>query len=175
MHRPASTAGCILADIAVPDEVAIVGIDNDTLGQHLTRIQLSSVSQGTHQMGHTAAHLLHQMLGGARLGNTRIVVPPAGIQPRASSRREAAHGPQVMRALHYIRQYACQGIKTEQVASTWACPARRWRPISAANCSVPCTTKSCTTSWTGPALCCRKVNWPGQSWRSVRALARCST
>jgi LacI family transcriptional regulator len=108
---------CILADIAVPDEVAIVGIDNDTLGQHLTRIQLSSVSQGTHQMGHTAAHLLHQMLGGARLGGTRIVVPPAGIQPRASSRREAAHGPHVMRALHYIRQYACQGIKTEQVAA----------------------------------------------------------
>ncbi|MEP6826154.1 MAG: substrate-binding domain-containing protein, partial [Ramlibacter sp.] len=108
---------CILAGIAVPDEVSIVGIDNDTLGQHLTRIQLSSVSQGTQEMGRTAAHLLHQMLGGARLGGTRVVVPPAGINARASSRREPAHGPQVMRALHYIRQYACQGIKTEQVAA----------------------------------------------------------
>ena len=108
---------CILAGIAVPDEVSIVGIDNDTLGQHLTRIQLSSVSQGTQEMGHTAAHLLHQMLGGARLGGTRVIVPPAGIHTRASSRREPAHGPQVMRALHYIRQYACQGIKTEQVAA----------------------------------------------------------
>lgn len=108
---------CILAGIAVPDEVSIVGIDNDTLGQHLTRIQLSSVSQGTQEMGRTAAHLLHQMLGGARLGATRVVVPPAGIHARASSRREPAHGPQVMRALHYIRQYACQGIKTEQVAA----------------------------------------------------------
>ncbi|RZJ25335.1 MAG: DNA-binding transcriptional regulator [Haliea sp.] len=108
---------CILADIAVPDEVSIVGIDNDTLGQHLTRIQLSSVSQGTQEMGRTAAHLLHQMLGGARLGGTLVVVPPAGIHARASSRREPAHGPQVMRALHYIRQYACQGIKTDQVAT----------------------------------------------------------
>jgi len=108
---------CILAGIAVPDEVAIVGIDNDTLGQHLTRIQLSSVSQGTHEMGRTAAHLLHQMLGGARLGGTRTVVPPAGVHPRASTQCEAAHGPHVMRALHYIRQYACQGIKTEQVAA----------------------------------------------------------
>lgn len=108
---------CILAGIAVPDEVAIVGIDNDTLGQNLTRIELSSVSQGTQQMGKTAAHLMHQMLGGARLGGTRVVVPPEGIQVRASSKREAAHGPQVMRALHYIRQYACQGIKTEQVAA----------------------------------------------------------
>ncbi|CAN5634162.1 XylR family transcriptional regulator [soil metagenome] len=108
---------CILAGISVPDEVSIVGIDNDTLGQHLTRIQLSSVSQGTQEMGRTAAHLLHQMLGGARLGGTRVVVPPAGIHARASSRCEPAHGPQVMRALHYIRQYACQGIKTEQVAA----------------------------------------------------------
>lgn len=108
---------CILADIAVPDEVAIVGIDNDTLGQHLTRIELSSVCQGTQQMGRTAAHLLHQMLGGARLGSLRVVVPPTGIQVRASSMRAAAHGPQVMRALHYIRQYACQGIKTDQVAA----------------------------------------------------------
>jgi LacI family transcriptional regulator len=108
---------CIMADIAVPEEVAIVGIDNDTLGQHLTRIQLSSVSQGTQAMGHTAAHLLHQMLGGARMHGTRVVVPPGELHPRASSRREAVHGPQVMRALHYIRQYACQGIKTEQVAA----------------------------------------------------------
>ncbi|WP_298932758.1 DNA-binding transcriptional regulator [uncultured Ramlibacter sp.] len=108
---------CILAGLAVPDEVALVGIDNDTLGQHLTRIQLSSVSQGTHEMGRTAAHLLHQMLGGAVLKDTRIVVPPAGIHPRASTQCEAPHGPYVMRALHYIRQYACQGIKTEQVAT----------------------------------------------------------
>lgn len=107
---------CIVAGIAVPDEVAIIGIDNDTLGQHLTRIQLSSVSQGTETMGHRAAHLLHQALGGAPLGATRVVVPPAEVQRRASTAREVRHSPPVMRALYYIRQYACQGIKTEQVA-----------------------------------------------------------
>jgi LacI family transcriptional regulator len=108
---------CIMAGLAVPEQVAIVGIDNDTLGQHLTRIPLTSVSQGTHEMGRIAARMLHQMLGGARLQATRVVVPPEGIQRRESSRREVPHGPRVMRALQYIRQYACQGIKTEQVAS----------------------------------------------------------
>ena len=108
---------CIMADIAVPAEVAIVGIDNDTLGQHLTRIPLTSVSQGTQEMGRTAAQLLHRMLGGARLQGTRVVVPPGGIQRRESSRLEAPHGPRVMRALQFIRHYACQGIKTEQVAA----------------------------------------------------------
>ena len=107
---------CIMAGIAVPGELAIVGIDNDTLGQHLTRIPLTSVSQGTHEMGRIAARLLHQMLGGARLQDSRIIVPPVGVEARESSRRDLPHGPRVTRALHFIRQYACQGIKTEQVA-----------------------------------------------------------
>lgn len=109
---------CIVGAIAVPDEVAIIGIDNDTLGQHLTRIQLSSVSQGTHEMGHRAAHLLHQALGGSPVNDVRVVVPPAGVHSRASTARDVEHSATVMRALHYIRQYACQGIKTEQVAET---------------------------------------------------------
>lgn len=109
---------CIVAGIAVPDEVAIIGIDNDTLGQHLTRIQLSSVSQGTHQMGYRAAHLLHQALGGSPVRDARVVVPPANVHPRASTARDVQHSPPVMRALYYIRQYACQGIKTAQVAET---------------------------------------------------------
>jgi LacI family transcriptional regulator len=109
---------CIVGGIAVPDEVAIIGIDNDTLGQYLTRIQLSSVSQGTHDMGYRAAHLLHQALGGSPVGDVRVVVPPSSVHARASTARDVAHSAPVMRALHYIRQYACQGIKTEQVAET---------------------------------------------------------
>ena len=109
---------CIVGGFAVPDEVAIIGIDNDTLGQHLTRIQLSSVGQGTHEMGYRAAHLLHQALGGAPVSDVRVVVPPDSVQSRASTARDVAHSAPVMRALHYIRQYACQGIKTEQVAET---------------------------------------------------------
>jgi LacI family transcriptional regulator len=109
---------CIVGGIAVPDEAAIIGIDNDTLGQHLTRIQLSSVSQGTQEMGRRAAHLLHQALGGAPLGPARVVVPPADVHRRASTAREVLHSAPVMRALYFIRQYACQGIKTEQVAQT---------------------------------------------------------
>ena len=107
---------CMIAGIAVPEQVALIGIDNDPLARMLTRIPLSSVIQGAEEMGRTAAHLLHQMLSGARLSGTRILVPPAGINVLASSRHEPLHHPQVMQARHFIRQYACQGIKTEQVA-----------------------------------------------------------
>jgi LacI family transcriptional regulator len=107
---------CALAGIAVPEQVALVGIDNDPLARILTRIPMSSVIQGAREIGRTAAHLLDQLLHGVRLDGTRILVPPIGINVLASSRHEPAKHPHVMRARHFIRQYACQGIKTDQVA-----------------------------------------------------------
>ncbi|NHZ96063.1 DNA-binding transcriptional regulator [Massilia sp. CCM 8734] len=107
---------CMIAGIEVPEQVALIGIDNDPLARMLTRIPLSSVIQGAQEMGRAAAHLLDQMLHGARLSTTRILVPPAGINVLASSKHEPAKHPHVMRARHFIRQYACQGIKTGQVA-----------------------------------------------------------
>jgi LacI family transcriptional regulator len=107
---------CIVADVPVPAEIAVVGIDNDPMAQLLSRIPLTSVIQGAQEMGHTAARLLHQMLHGGRLAQQRIIVPPKGINVQASSRHEPMNNQHVMRALHYIRQYACLGIKTDQVA-----------------------------------------------------------
>lgn len=107
---------CVVADVPVPAEIAVVGIDNDPIAQLLSRIPLTSVIQGAEEMGHTAARLLHQMLHGGRSAEQRIIVPPRGINVQASSRHEPMNDPHVMRALHYIRHYACLGIKTDQVA-----------------------------------------------------------
>jgi LacI family transcriptional regulator len=107
---------CVIGDIPVPEQVAIVGIDNDPMAQLLTRIPLTSVIQGAEEMGRTAAHLLHQMLRGVECSGTRVLVPPVGINVQVSSRYHPVRSPHVIRASHYIRQYGCLGIKTEQVA-----------------------------------------------------------
>lgn len=107
---------CSLAGIPVPEQVAIVGIDNDPLTHSLTRIGLSSVRQGTHEMGRIAARLLHRMLHGARLSAQRFIVPPAGLNLQASSRHTRPFSAQVMKARYFIRQHGCQGVKNEQVA-----------------------------------------------------------
>ncbi|NID05149.1 DNA-binding transcriptional regulator [Luteibacter jiangsuensis] len=107
---------CVIGDIPVPEQVAIVGIDNDPMAQLLTRIPLTSVIQGAEEMGRTAAHVLHQMLRGVDCSGTRVLVPPVGINVQVSSRYHPVRSPHVMRASHYIRQYGCLGIKTEQVA-----------------------------------------------------------
>ncbi|MBA1244174.1 XylR family transcriptional regulator [Pseudomonas japonica] len=107
---------CLTAGIAVPEQVALIGIDNDPLTRTLTRVPLSSVIQGTETMGRTAAHLLHQMLHGMPSTGTQVLVPPESINVQASSLHQPLENPYVMQALHFIRQYACQGIKTAQVA-----------------------------------------------------------
>nr|WP_315212474.1 DNA-binding transcriptional regulator [uncultured Duganella sp.] len=107
---------CIIAGIEVPEQVALIGIDNDPLVRALTRIPLSSVIQGAHQMGRTAAQLLDRMLHGDRPAQTRILVPPDGINACVSSAHLPGTHPHVMKASYFIRQYACQGIRTGQVA-----------------------------------------------------------
>ena len=107
---------CQLAGIAVPEQVAIIGIDNDPLARMLSCIPLSSVIQGSNEIGRTAARMLHQLLEGTYLECTRILVPPAGLNVFASSSHQPIKNPRVMRARHFIRQYACQGIKGDQVA-----------------------------------------------------------
>lgn len=106
---------CIMDHIAVPEEVAIMGIDDDPLLRLLTRIPISSVAQGTRKMGKIAAGMLHRKLMGAPITNLRVLVEPEGVNPQASSRHRPIGHPYVMRALHYIRQFAAQGAKVAQV------------------------------------------------------------
>jgi LacI family transcriptional regulator len=107
---------CIMNNIAVPEEVAIMGIDDDPLLRMLTRIPISSVTQGTRKMGRIAASMLHRRLTGGPLPDAPVLVAPEGINAQASSRHQPIYDPYVMRARHYIRQFAAQGVKVAQVA-----------------------------------------------------------
>jgi len=107
---------CVQSRIAVPEEVALVGIDDDPLLKLLARIPISSVRQGTLEMGRVAAELLHRRLSGEHIPATPVLIPPAGINTLDSSRHQPIYDPYVMRARHYIRQFAAQGVKVAQVA-----------------------------------------------------------
>jgi len=107
---------CLAAGLAVPEEVAIVGIDDDPLAQTITRIPLSSVRQDGAAIGRIAAGLLHRQLCGTYVADDPVFVDPVGIKLAASSQHQNLCNPFVMRARCFIRQFAAQGIKTEQVA-----------------------------------------------------------
>ncbi|QWA10556.1 XylR family transcriptional regulator [Sodalis ligni] len=106
---------CEHLNIAIPEKLCIIGIDNEELARCLSRVPLSSVAQGTRQMGYQAAKLLHQLLNHSRLPLQRILVPPLKVVERRSTDFRSLRDPAVIQAMHYIRYHACKGIKVEQV------------------------------------------------------------
>lgn len=106
---------CDHLHIPVPEKLSVIGIDNEELTRYLSRVPLSSVVQGTRQMGYQAASLLHRLLNKETLPFQRVLVPPVQVVERRSTDYRSLHDPVVVQAMHYIRNYACKGIKVEQV------------------------------------------------------------
>ncbi|MEI7380923.1 D-xylose utilization transcriptional activator XylR [Pectobacterium versatile] len=107
---------CEHLNIAVPEKLCVIGIDNEDLIRYLSRVALSSVAQGTRQMGYRAAKLLHQLLlNQSDVPLQRILVPPVRVVERRSTDYRSVHDPAVIQAMHFIRYHACKGIKVEQV------------------------------------------------------------
>ncbi|HHF3357501.1 XylR family transcriptional regulator [Haemophilus influenzae] len=106
---------CEYSKISVPEELCVVGIDNEELIQYLSRVSLSSVEQGTREIGYQAAKLLHKLLNGQKVSHTPILIPPITVHSRNSTDYRSLTDPLVIQAMHYIRHRACHRIKVEQV------------------------------------------------------------
>ncbi len=106
---------CEHLNIAVPEKLCVIGIDNEELTRFLSRVALSSVAQGSRQMGYQAAKLLHRLLDQRQLPLQRILVPPVKVIERRSTDYRSLRDPAVIQAMHFIRYNACKGIKVEQV------------------------------------------------------------
>jgi LacI family transcriptional regulator len=107
---------CREEGIAVPEEVAVIGVDNDELVCDLCEPRLSSVILDPFRTGYTAAQLLDRLMaGGARDANAHLI-PPLGVETRQSSDTFAVEDKLVAAALQFIRQHARDGITVDEVA-----------------------------------------------------------
>jgi LacI family transcriptional regulator len=106
---------CHTIGLRVPEDVALIGVDNDEMICELTDPPLSSVEQGARRMGYQAAALLDQLMGGAKPPRVRFVVEPEGVVARRSTDTLAIEDPEVATALRFIRQRACERIQVRDV------------------------------------------------------------
>ncbi|WP_191602688.1 XylR family transcriptional regulator [Marinomonas algicola] len=109
---------CDHLNILVPEEISVIGIDNESMARYLNRTALSSVTQGCKQMGYEAAKILHRMLSGYPVENSLVIVDPIAVEERQSTDYRALHDPYVIQAMHFIRHNACRGIKVAQVVDS---------------------------------------------------------
>jgi LacI family transcriptional regulator len=116
LFGPPVTQACRQAGVAVPEEVAIVGVDNDEPICTICDPPLTSVCPNHEQVGYQAAALLDRMMAGEPWPKKTILVPPRAVVVRQSSDVSAIEDPVVSLALSMIRQGACGGLQVADVA-----------------------------------------------------------
>jgi len=108
---------CRELDMAVPDRVAILGINNNPLFCEGGFIPLSSVSWPADQVGYEAAQLLDRLIKGGRPPREPLLLPPTEVIVRQSTDVFAVDDEVVARALRLIREKAKDRIRIKDVVT----------------------------------------------------------
>ncbi len=114
-HAVRVLQACQQIHLSVPDEIAILGIDNDTHLCQLMTPQLSSLDQNANMLGYEAARLLDWKMAGKKTPPHPIAIPPLYVVQRRSTDVVAVDDPDVAAAIHFIRENATQGILVSDV------------------------------------------------------------
>ena len=110
---------CRRADISVPEEVAVISVDDDELLCSLADPPMSSIQQNSPQIGFEAAALLDRLMSGEAAPSEPTLVEPLGVTLRQSTDVMAIPDAGVATALRFIHQNGCSGIRvTDVVART---------------------------------------------------------
>ena len=106
---------CKSADIKVPEDVAVIGVDNDSLICDLCEPPLSSIALNTVEAGFRAAELLNNLMNGEPMHGQEILVSPTHIVKRQSTDILAIDDKNVVLSLKYIRENAKEKLPVNDI------------------------------------------------------------
>ncbi len=119
-------AACREIGLQVPEQVAVLGVDNDDILCELATPPLSSVVQDCDRIGYEAAALLDRMLQGQRVRASRILIPPLPIVARHSTDVTVMEDLEMAQALRLIREKVGVGERLNvKVLTSDLCMSRR--------------------------------------------------
>jgi LacI family transcriptional regulator len=101
--------------LAVPEEVAVIGVDNDQLLCDICDPPLSSVVPHAERIGYEAAALLDGLMNKEPPLQRILIIEPRGVVTRQSTDVLAIDDPQIATAVSFIRRHACDGITVSEV------------------------------------------------------------
>ena len=107
---------CQAANVKVPHEIAVLGVENNSILCNATAPPLSSIAADGWAVGYQAAKLLETKIEKRPLPGLPILIPPTGVVPRQSSDIVAVDNADVAKALHYISTHPGLRITVKDVA-----------------------------------------------------------
>jgi LacI family transcriptional regulator len=106
---------CHRVGASVPEEVAVLGVDNEVVLCELCDPPLSSVVPNPERIGYAAAELLDRLMAGGMQPAADQWIAPLGIATRQSTDVLCIEDADVAAAVSFIRERACSGVTVEQV------------------------------------------------------------
>jgi len=106
---------CALQGLVVPDQVAVVGVDNSEVAEGLAEIPITSVVLRCERIGFEAMALLARLMDGETAPGEPVLIAPERVVVRASSDLVAVDDPLVARALELARELAFRPVGIEDL------------------------------------------------------------
>ncbi len=105
------------AGLSIPDEVAVLGIDNNEALCNICSVPMSSIALNLHKAGYDAAELLDAIIAGKdEMRGQQIKILPMHIKERGSTEIFAVNDEDVVMALKYIRCQSHQPLQVDDIA-----------------------------------------------------------
>ena len=115
---------CHLVHLEVPEDVAVVGIDNDEELCESAQPSISSIDVGFAASGMIAAESLDRLMSSPSIAPLHIKFPPLCLVRRKSTRLLKKTDKDVSQAAERIRREACSGLSAQDVTKDFNCSRR---------------------------------------------------
>jgi LacI family transcriptional regulator len=109
------TMSCRTGRIDVPEEVSVIGMDNNEMICELSNPPISSLHRNSVRAGFSAAEQLDRMMAGEKPDKTKILIKPDFVVTRRSTDVLAVTDPEVMKAIRFIFENANKKINVNAV------------------------------------------------------------
>ena len=117
-------SACRLAHLSIPNDVSVIGIDNDEELCEGVDPTISSIDIDFTLSGHLAGAILERLMANPGLAPSHTVYPPLRLVRRKSSRRFERQDSVVEKAAERIRRESCGGLTAEDVLRDFPCSRR---------------------------------------------------
>ena len=116
---------CLSHGLKVPDDVAILGVDNNEIICENQTVPLSSVFHDHEEIGYRGAELLEKLMSGRKPPTNPVLIPPKHIVQRQSTDITATDDAVLRQALDYIAAHLDTSFGLSQIAGSLKMPAYR--------------------------------------------------
>jgi LacI family transcriptional regulator len=116
---------CVEAAIPIPQQVAVLGINDDLLRCPLASIPLSSIDDNMEGIGFEAASILDGLMQGHKPESAILLLPPRGIAVRQSTDVLAVDYPHVADILRMIHTKHREPLTAESIAGKFPASQRQ--------------------------------------------------